>query len=157
MSSIRTNIKKILFQNILKEERIRNKDASEYVRNRKNFLGSHVYGEDLGGLGKMYVAYSYGEQHPLFVWNNGSWYHNQDEYILPDGSVNTWTKKHFKDLKPHDHTQGRPLSSLKKMINDFKEEHNIESTSHTDLEPGQKMKSDKEENSEKKDSNPKGS
>jgi len=54
--------------NFFGEERIPNPEADEFVEKKKNFLGSHTYGEDLGDLHKMYVAYSYGEQHPLFVW-----------------------------------------------------------------------------------------
>ena len=50
------------------EERIPNPEAPEYIKKRENFVGSHTYGEDLGDLDRMYVAYSYGEQHPLFVW-----------------------------------------------------------------------------------------
>jgi hypothetical protein len=50
------------------EERISNPDAAEYVDKKQNFVGSHTYGENIGELDKMYVAYSYGEQHPLYVW-----------------------------------------------------------------------------------------
>ena len=50
------------------EERIPNPEADEFVDRKENFVGSHTYGEDIGDLHKMYVAYSYGEQHPLFVW-----------------------------------------------------------------------------------------
>jgi hypothetical protein len=50
------------------EERIPNPEAGEYVDKKENFLGSHTYGENIGDLDKMYVAYSYGEQHPLYVW-----------------------------------------------------------------------------------------
>lgn len=68
--------RKIAIRNIIREninslfgeERIPNPEASELVNDKENFLGSHTYGEDIGGLGKMYVAYSYGEQHPLYVW-----------------------------------------------------------------------------------------
>jgi hypothetical protein len=57
---------------ILDEERITNKEAAEDVRNKSNFVGSHTYGEDLGDLGDMYVAYSYGEEHPLYVYYDGT-------------------------------------------------------------------------------------
>ena len=64
-------IRKIIRESInslFDEERIPNPEADEYVKRRENFLGSHTYGENLGDLDKMYVAYSYGEQHPLYVW-----------------------------------------------------------------------------------------
>lgn len=63
------------------EERIPNPEADDFVNDKKNFLGSHTYGEDIGDLGKMYVAYSYGEQHPLFLWVD---------------------KEEFKKLRPHE-------------------------------------------------------
>ena len=141
-----TEISKYLLENFgsimdeqeLDEERITNKKAAEQVSNRENFVGSHTYGEDLGDLGEMYVAYSYGEQHPLYLWYKGTWYYNYDDYITPDGKINKWTKKHLQDLKPNVKVQGRPTSFLKKLIYKFKKKHNIGDNSHTDLEPGEK-------------------
>lgn len=63
------------------EERIPNPEADEFIQNRENFIGSHTYGEDIGNLGKLYVAYSYGEQHPLYAWID---------------------KNEFKELRPHE-------------------------------------------------------
>jgi len=125
-------------EDVLDEERITNKKAAVHVSNRENFVGSHTYGEDLGGLGKMYVAYSYGEQHPLYVWYNDTWYYNHDDYINDDGEINTWTKKHLVDLKPNVKTQGRPTSFLQKLISKFKKANHIGDNSHTDLAPGEK-------------------
>ena len=67
LKKIRLIIKEVINQ-IFDEERIPNPEAGEFVDKKQNFIGSHTYGEDIGDLGKMYVAYSYGEQHPLFVW-----------------------------------------------------------------------------------------
>jgi hypothetical protein len=92
------------------EERITNKEAAEKVNNRENFVASHTYGEDLGGLGEMYVAYSYGEQHPLYLWYKDRWYYNNQDYILDDG----------------------------KIIKKFKNKHGLGDNTHTDLEPGEK-------------------
>lgn len=64
-------LKKIIREQVeemFDEERIPNPEASEYVGKRQNFIGSHTYGENIGELDKLYVAYSYGEQHPLYVW-----------------------------------------------------------------------------------------
>jgi hypothetical protein len=94
------------------EERITNKEASEKVNNRENFVASHTYGEDLGGLGEMYVAYSYGEQHPLYLWYKDRWYYNNQDYILDDGEINIWTRKHLRDLKPNSEVQARPTAFL---------------------------------------------
>lgn len=125
-------------EQILDEERITNKEAAANVNNRENFVGSHTYGEDLGDLGEMYVAYSYGEQHPLYLWYKDTWYYNYDDYINDDGEVNKWTKKHLEDLRPNSKTQGRPTSYLQKLIKNFKKTHGIGDNSHTDLEPGEK-------------------
>lgn len=133
---------KTLITEILDEERITNKAASLEVKARKNFVGSHTYGEDIGGLDLMYVAYSYGEQHPLYMWDDTDqlWYYNHDNYILPDGTANVWTKKHLHDLMPVPAVHGMPGSFLKKRIKDFKAKHNIPdaANAHTDLEPGEK-------------------
>lgn len=136
--SIVEDFNSILDEDILDEERITNKKAAEHVSNMENFVGSHTYGENLGDLGKMYVAYSYGEQHPLYLWYKDTWYYNYDDYINPDGKVNKWTKKHLEDLRPNVKTQGRPTSFLKKLIVKFKKTHGIGDNSHTDLEPGEK-------------------
>ena len=54
----------------LDEERIANHDAYWEIDQKKNFVGSHTYGEDLGKQvdreGEIYVVYSYGQ--PLYVW-----------------------------------------------------------------------------------------
>ena len=68
------SLESISMEGYLDEERITNKQAAEDVANRQNFVGSHTYGEDIGDLGKMYVAYSYGEVHPLYVWYKDKWY-----------------------------------------------------------------------------------
>jgi len=131
-------ISSMMDEAILDEERITNKLAAEHVAKRENFVGSHTYGEDLGDLGQMYVAYSYGETHPLYVWYKDTWYHNYEDFINPDGSINKWTKKHLEDLKPNVETQGRPTSFLIKLINKFKKAHSIGDNTHTDLQPGEK-------------------
>lgn len=128
----------IMDEDVLDEERITNKKASENVSRRENFVGSHTYGEDLGELGKMYVAYSYGEQHPLYLWYKDTWYYNYDDNINDDGEINIWTKKHLADLKPNVKVQGRPTSFLHNLIHKFKKAHGIGENSHSDVEPGDK-------------------
>lgn len=141
MASLPQFIKTLIVE-MLDEERITNKDAAKEVMARKNFVGSHTYGEDIGDLGVMYVAYSYGEQHPLYMWDpdDNIWYYNHDDYILPDGKANVWTRKHLKDLRPSPEVHGRPGSFLKKRIEAFKTKHAVPETAnaHTDLLPGEK-------------------
>ncbi len=141
MDNLLNHIRSLITE-ILDEERITNKAASLEMKARKNFVGSHTYGEDIGGLRKMYVAYSYGEQHPLYLWDDEDqiWYYNHDDYILPDGTANVWTKKHLHDLMPVPEVHGRPGSFLKKRIAAFKAKNGIpdSANAHTDLEPGEK-------------------
>jgi len=139
---IRESVEKVFESNNvneenLEEERISNIDAAEKVKNKENFIGSHTYGEDLGGLEKMYVAYSYGEQHPLYMFYKGDWYHNMDDYTLESGEVNIWTKKHLRHLKPGN-TNPRTNKWLQNTISRFKKVNGIGDNSHTDLEPGEK-------------------
>jgi hypothetical protein len=118
------------------EERIANPDSKIDINNLDNFIGSHIYGEDLGDLGKMYVAYSYGEQFPLYLNYKGKWYHNSDSYILDDKKVNKATEKHKKDMRPSSKTIGTSLLGMQSMIRTFKNKNNLGDNNHTDVEPG---------------------
>jgi len=122
----------------LEEERITNPDSKDFVKKRENFIGSHIYGEDLGGLGKMYVAYSYGEQFPAYVWFDDKWYHNTSNYVLDDGTINEPTNQHKKDMRPAQDTHGLSTFALNTMINKFKNKHGLGDNVHTDVEPGEK-------------------
>lgn len=137
MDIIRKIIRESIEEAIFDEERISNSDALEKVKNRENFVGSHVFGEDLGDYGEMYVVYSYGEQFPLYVWYKDTWYQNENDYYV-DGEPNIWTRKHKEMLRPTQAIVGRPISTLKKVINKFKKKKKIKKISHKSLEPGEK-------------------
>jgi len=104
----------------IEEERITNPDAKYYVKNKENFIGSHIFGEDLGDLGEMYVSYSYGEQFPAYVYSKGIWYHNTDDYLLPDGTTNPATDKHKEDMRPTKKSKGLSTTQLQSLISKFK-------------------------------------
>lgn len=122
----------------LEEERITNPESKNYVRKRENFIGSHIYGEDLGGLGKMYVAYSYGEQFPVYLWYKNKWYHNANNYVLDDNTINEPTNQHKKDMRPAQDTHGLSTLAMNTMIRKFKKKHGLGDNVHTDVEPGEK-------------------
>ena len=122
----------------LDEERITNPESKEFVKKRENFIGSHIYGEDLGGLGKMYVAYSYGEQFPVYLWFNDKWYHNANNYVLDDGTVNEPTNQHKNDMRPVQDTHGLSTIAMNTMISKFKKKYGLGDNVHTDVEPGEK-------------------
>lgn len=122
----------------LEEERITNPMAKEFVKKRQNFIGSHIFGEDLGKLGKMYVAYSYGEQHPVYLYFNEKWYHNYEDYLLDDGSKNKATIQHKKDMQPQKNTIGISTKQMQSIINNFKIKNGLLDIQHTSVEPGEK-------------------
>jgi hypothetical protein len=98
------------------EERISNPEADEFVNKKENFLGSHTYGENIGDLDKMYVAYSYGEQHPLFVWVDKQEFKELRPYEAKDLTEGE------DDGKPHAHLYSDEIEHEK--IED-KEEHDL--------------------------------
>ncbi len=127
MGKIRTMIRAILRESVMTEfeinngivdeERITNPESKELVKKRENFIGSHIWGEDVGELGKMYVTYSYGEQYPAYLFYKGKWYRNTDNYINPDGSINTFNKDHMEDMKPTNDTHGVSGMHMKNATN----------------------------------------
>ncbi len=125
-------------EEMMDEERITNPDAKEYVARRENFIGSHIWGENLNDLGLMYVAYSYGEQYPAYLWYKNKWFHNTDNYLLDDGTVNEFTKKHMEDMRPTRDTHGISGRFMQTMIKKFMKKHGIENLDHVSVEPGQK-------------------
>lgn len=123
---------------MIDEERITNPEAKEFVKARQNFIGSHIYGEDIGDLGEMYVAYSYGVQYPAYLFYKDKWYHNTSDYINDDGSKNEYTLKHMEDMRPTNDTHGLSGYFLKEMIKKFIKAHDIKGIDHTSVEPGVK-------------------
>lgn len=123
---------------LLDEERITNPESAEYVKRRENFIASHIFGEDLGDLGLMYVAYSYNENFPAYVFFDNKWYYNTDDFINDDGTVNEWNKEHMDLMRPTNNAHGVAGSVLKEMIRKFMQKHNIKKIDHTGVEPGTK-------------------
>lgn len=123
---------------LMDEERITNPESKHFVSRRENFIASHIWGEDLGDLGKMYVTYSYGEQYPAYLWYKNKWYHNVDDFINPDGSVNEFTKQHMQDMQPTHETHGISGIWMKRMIAKFMKKHGIRDLDHKSVLPGEK-------------------
>ncbi len=138
-NEIKKHLNNILKENeSLDEERIANIDAVERIKNFENFIGSHVFGEDIGGLGEMYVIFSYGEQFPIYMHYKGDWHGNVDDYTLDDGRINKPTIKHKKVLKPSGEILPMSLKGMKKRINSFMKKNDIEELNHRSVEPGEK-------------------
>jgi len=124
-------------EEVIDEERITHADALDNVKKMENFLSSHTYGEDLGDMGEMYVVYSYGEQHPIYLYTKGIWYHNSDDYVKIDGEINMPTRKHMINLRPTNGTIGKPKSWMKRVARQFKRKHGLGPNSHADEFPGE--------------------
>jgi hypothetical protein len=138
-NNIKKHLDKILNENEqLEEERIANVDAIEKIKNLENFIGSHVFGEDIGGMEQMYVIFSYGDQFPIYMHYKGKWYGNTDDYILDDGRINKPTIKHKKILKPSGEIMPMSLEGMKKRINSFMKKNDIKELNHRSVEPGEK-------------------
>jgi len=83
-------------------KRVANKNARTCVQNREEFEGSNTFARwttdnDI----PRYIVCSYGMHWPLFIWENGVWYENEDKYSVS-------TSRHASQLHPHAET--RPLN-----------------------------------------------
>jgi|TARA_R110000824_G_C15019570_1_gene658227 hypothetical protein len=80
---------------------ISNKDCAPYVTKRKEFKGSHLFGEWDGPtewipdntLDTPYIVYSHGYHFPIYIWVGGVWYENTDKYSAS-------TSKHQTQARP---------------------------------------------------------
>lgn len=87
--------------------KIANRDARQYVQNRKPFEGSNLYAKQrtlvtADDTVTWYTVYSYGEHYPMFIHINGHWFANEDKY-------SPTTSKHRSQCHPHADTF--PLST----------------------------------------------
>ena len=148
----------------LDEERIANSDGKEKVDNKENFIGSQVFGEDIGGIGEesgwkdgMYGVFSYGLQFPIYLYTNQEfedqdgnkknkdgkfrWFHNLEDYkfdIDKDGEseIMKSVQKHKELLKPSASTHGLTRATLLEIIKKFMKKHKVQKLSHTSIFPG---------------------
>jgi hypothetical protein len=79
--------------------KIANRDARQYVLQRKPFDGSNLYARQRtlvtdDDTVTWYTVYSYGEHFPMFIHINGHWFENEDKYSVS-------TSKHRSQSHPH--------------------------------------------------------
>jgi hypothetical protein len=146
-NKIRKAIRKHLFEcmdeisecgaGMMDEERIPNDEAKEFVRNKENFIGSHIWGEKIGE--DYYLVASYGEQFPLFIYDGkqGDWFENGDEYTF-DGEPTEQTEEHRAMLKPGVDMHTKSLEWMLNKLQSIKAETGISELKHTSVEPGEK-------------------
>lgn len=79
--------------------RITNKQAKVYVEQLKPFIGSNLKAIEKDG---MYIVYSYGEHFPAYIYAEGAWFENEDDYSAS-------TKRHMSQARPT--TRTIPLST----------------------------------------------
>jgi len=144
---IRKAIRKHLFEcmdeisecgsKMIDEERIPNDEAKEFVINKENFIGSHIWGEKIGE--DYYLVASYGEQFPLFIYDakQDDWFENGDEYIF-DNEPTAQTAEHRALLKPGVDMHVKSLDWMLSKLKDIKNETGISKLKHTSVVPGEK-------------------
>lgn len=143
-NKIRKVIRKHLFESInmgeamIDEERITNDEAKEHVKNKENFVGSHIFGEKIGDD---YVVCSYGKQFPLFIFStddgDGKWYENGDEYLF-NGEPIEQTSEHRDMMRPSVKMYTQPLNWMTDKLHSMMKKAGISELSHTSVEPGEK-------------------
>ena len=119
------------------EERIPNDEAKEFVKNKQNFIGSHIFGEHFPNGD--YLAASYGEQFPLFIFDSkeDAWYENGDEYMFNGESIEQ-TKEHRELLRPSVKMHIKNLEWMLNKLNSIKKKNGIKELSHKSVFPGEK-------------------
>jgi DNA-directed RNA polymerase specialized sigma24 family protein len=121
----------------MEEERIVNPDSKYFVKNKENFIGSHVWGEAVPD--GSYIAVSYGEQFPIYIYwsKTNKWYENADKYIY-NGEVQDSTEQHKEDLRPTDKTHKKAAMWMRKLLKSLKRTNGLKSLEHLSVVPGEK-------------------
>lgn len=68
-----------------------------YVRRREEFINNNSTAYATWVNDKTYVVYSYGEHFPMYIWQNGRWFGNEDKYSMT-------TSNHQSSTNPGDPT-----------------------------------------------------
>jgi len=139
---IRRKIRKHLFEcmmdelSMLDEERISNDDARDFVSKKENFIGSHIFADNVNGD---YIVCSYGEQFPIFIYDQSKdrWYENGDKYYF-EGQEIEQTAEHKELLRPTIDTRTKSLNWMIGKLKSIKDKAGIAELSHTSVEPGTK-------------------
>jgi hypothetical protein len=87
--------------------KIRNAKAKDYTTDRKVFKGNNLFSEEFNGV---YVVYSYGHHHPLFVYKDGVWYENEEKRSVT-------TSKHRNQARPYAVTKLVSMEEIKSIAN----------------------------------------
>lgn len=123
------------------EERITNPDSVEFVKNKTNFIGSHIFGDRYANPSDendfIYVTYSYNYDNPIFLYFKKKWYENREPYYY-DGEEVTQTEIHRDNMRPTDSTHTLSKEKMIKIINKWKKKRGIVEEPHTEVVPGEK-------------------
>jgi hypothetical protein len=78
--------------------KIANRDARQFVQKQHPFQGNNLFAQNHpngeNGPETWYAVYSYGDQWPLFIYANGTWFENEDRHSVT-------TSKHRTQTHPH--------------------------------------------------------
>ena len=146
MLEIRRKIRKLIFESlnniyeeeIIDEERLVNSEVLVHVKNKENFIGTHIWGEKIGSSDD-YVVVSYGVQFPIFIWDseNKKWYGNSEEYIYK-GEVISATKDHKELTRPTINVFEKTDEFMKSKLKSLMKKNGVSELEHTSVEPGEK-------------------
>ena len=79
-------------------ERVTNREARKYVQEKKSFTGNNLYGRTHSAsehvLNSRYVVTSYGDHWPLFIYEDGQWFENNDRNSVTTGKHRSQTHPH---------------------------------------------------------------
>jgi hypothetical protein len=121
------------------EERITNPESVDFVREKKNFIGSHCFGDRYENKNNpedyIYVAYSYNYENPVFLYMNEKWYENHEPYYY-DGEEVEQTDIHRENMRPTELTYNLGKDRMLKAITKKKHKFGIYDEPHTEVTPG---------------------
>jgi hypothetical protein len=100
----------------MKAVKTSNTKCRTHVQQRTPFVANNLFATALPAnpnlnLPERYVVYSYGTHFPLFVWQGGVWYENQDRYSVS-------TSKHRSQAHPHFPTVPMTTNALIRIAED---------------------------------------
>jgi len=87
-----------------------------HVQSRQPFTANNLFAVHLDGdkalnLTERYVVYSYGTHFPLYIFQDGVWFENQDRYSVT-------TSKHRSQAHPHTATVPMTTGAMIRIVED---------------------------------------
>lgn len=126
---------------MIDEERLTIPETVAKIKKRENCISSHLFGEgfrmggSLQGLYDFYVVVSY--EVPIYIWKNGKWYENKDNYIYNDKEVENYII-HRDAVRPTENTIKLSMEEMKHMLHNAMKNAGMTELKHSLSHPGLK-------------------